>query len=201
MATKAMEGLLMVVSGPSGTGKSTVCGNLLKKNPRLYLSISATTREPRRGERNGKDYYFVSKEEFEKMRENDLLLEWAEVYGNFYGTPRQPVQRELGAGRDVLLEIDIQGALKVKKKVPEAVLVFIAPPSLNELKSRLISRKADPSSVIEKRFQCVKEELKFIPSYDYVVVNDKLERAVHKICSILEAEKCRPRFYNLFMKK
>jgi len=187
----------MIISGPSGAGKSTVCSSLLKKNPQLYLSISATTRRPRKGERSGKDYCFVSEKEFKEMIENDQLLEWAEVYGNLYGTPLYPVQRELDAGRDVLLEIDIQGALKVKKKMPEAVLVFIAPPTLNELKSRLVNRGADSNDVIERRFQCVKEELKHIPNYDYVVVNDRVERAVHKICSILEAEKCRPRFYDI----
>ena len=145
------EGLLIVVSGPSGAGKGTICKRLLEKNPNLGYSISATTRAPRTGEVNGVNYWFLSKEEFQKMISEDGLLEWAEVYGNYYGTPAQKVKDSLAEGKNILLEIDTQGAALVRKKFPEGVYIYILPPSLEELKRRIIGRGTDSAESIERR--------------------------------------------------
>ena len=145
------QGVLIVLSGPSGAGKGTVCQNLISKNKSVYLSVSVTTRPPRPGEVHGKNYFFISREEFQQMVTNDQLIEWAQVYDNFYGTPKEWVEEKLSNGEDVLLEIDIQGALQIKKKFPECVLIFIIPPSINELQARLVSRGTDGAEVIKKR--------------------------------------------------
>ena len=153
------EGLLIVVSGPSGAGKGTICKRLLEKNPNLGYSISATTRAPRTGEVNGVNYWFLSKEEFQKMIAEDGLLEWAEVYGNYYGTPAQKVRDSLAEGKNILLEIDTQGAALVRKKFPEGVYIYILPPSLEELKRRIIGRGTDSAESIERRLSCAREEM------------------------------------------
>jgi len=185
------EGLLIVISAPSGTGKTTLCHMLLKELPNAVFSVSFTTREPREGEVNGRDYWFVSKEEFERrIREGDFL-EWAQVYGYYYGTSKGQVLKALKEGKDVILDIDTQGALQVKERFPEAVLIFILPPSLKELERRLRKRGTDPEDVIEKRLKLAREEIKKAKFYDYIVVNDKLEVAYSKLKSIITSEKCR----------
>ncbi|CQR74587.1 Guanylate kinase [Sporomusa ovata DSM 2662] len=185
------KGILIVVSGPSGTGKGTVCRELLHSNPYLKYSISATTRSPRAGEVEGINYLFVAKDQFKTMIENDDLLEWAEVYGNFYGTPRHYVVEQLNKGYDVILEIDTQGAMKVKEKFPEGVYIYIIPPSLDELADRIHKRGTDSPDVIKKRLESASGELSLAYNYHYIVMNDQVATAVQKIQTIIAAEKLR----------
>ncbi|AEM78886.1 guanylate kinase [Thermoanaerobacter thermohydrosulfuricus] len=191
MLSKKKKGLLIVLSGPSGAGKGTICKALMEKEKNLKLSISATTRQPRSGEIEGKNYFFKSEEEFEKMIENDSFLEWAKVYGHYYGTPKDFVLKNLEEGNDVVLEIDIQGALKIKEKFPEGVFIFILPPSMEELKNRIKKRGTETEEEIIKRFKSAYEELNYVSRYNYVVINDSVEEAVEKIRAIIIAEKCR----------
>jgi len=188
----AEQGLLIVISGPSGAGKGTICSRMMESEPELRYSISATTRPPRKGEVDGENYFFLEREEFVSMRETGGFLEWAEVYGNFYGTPRKNVELMLNQGYDIILEIDIQGALQIKEKFPEGVFIFIEPPSLKELETRITKRGTDSKDVIARRMQEASKELKYVTEYDYVVVNDCLEVAVTRVKSIIVAEKCRP---------
>ncbi|MBR4031064.1 MAG: guanylate kinase [Clostridia bacterium] len=183
------RGLLLVISGPSGVGKGTICKELL--NDSTILSVSATTRNPRDGEENGVSYFFYDKEKFKTMIENDELMEWAEYCGNFYGTPKAFVESKLDEGKNVILEIEVQGAMKVKEKYPEGVYIFILPPSLEELKNRIIGRGTEDESVIETRMNQVTRELSFASEYNYFVENDKIENAVKKINAIIEAEKAK----------
>lgn len=185
------QGILIVLSGPSGTGKGTICRELLAMYPNLNYSISATTRAPRNGEIHGVNYLFIAKEKFQSMIENDELLEWAEVYGNYYGTPRRYVMEMLHSGKDVVLEIDIQGAMQVKEKFPEGVFIYIVPPSIDELADRIYKRGTDSTEVIQKRLSSVSIELASAYHYHYVVVNDNLQEAVTKVEAIIAAEKCR----------
>ncbi len=187
----ARQGILIVLSGPSGTGKGTICKALLAQSTSLHYSISATTRQPRPGEVNGVNYWFIAPDEFRTMVEQNELLEWAEVYGNYYGTPRRWVADMLHSGQDVVLEIDTQGAMQIKKQFPQGVFVFIIPPSLRELEDRIVKRGADSPAVIAKRLGCVQEEIGFAPQYDYAVVNDEVAAATAKIAAIILAEKCR----------
>ncbi len=191
MLSKKLKGLLIVISAPSGTGKTTLAHMLLKAFPNMEFSVSYTTRKPRPGEVNGKDYFFVDRDTFERMIEEGDFLEWAEVYGNLYGTSRSQVLKALNEGKDVLLDIDTQGALQVKKNFPEAVLIFILPPSLKELERRLRSRGTDDEETIERRLKTARVEIERAPLYDYIVVNDVLEEAFEKLKSIVIAEKCR----------
>jgi len=185
------RGLLIVISGPSGAGKGTICKALLQKNKDLKLSVSCTTRAPREGEKEGVNYYFVSKEQFEDMIRKNEFLEYAIVYGNYYGTPKSYVEEELNKGNDVILEIDIQGALMVKEKYPDGVFIFILPPSMEELKNRIIKRGSETEDSLKTRFNSAFEEIKYMSNYDYAVVNDYVEEAVKKIECIIIAEKCR----------
>lgn len=188
---KGKKGILLVVSGPSGAGKGTICQRLRKLQPELGYSVSVTTRKPRAGETNGVDYFFKTVDEFNAMIAARELLEYAEVYGNYYGTPRKYVQELLDAGKDVLLEIDIQGALQVKERFPEGVLVFVVPPSLGELCARIRKRGTDSEDVIEQRMAGASEELAYAKKYDYIVLNDEVESAVRKTLTIVSAEKCK----------
>lgn len=185
------QGLLIVVSGASGTGKGTVCNALMESLPELAYSISATTRSPRKGEQDGVNYYFLAREEFEKMIEEGGFLEWAEVYGNYYGTPLKKIQERLAEGQDILLEIDTQGALKVMEKCPEGVFIFLLPPSLEELERRIRGRGTETEESISRRLGAAKEEIGIGRKYKYVVVNDRVGKAVEQIQSILVAEHCR----------
>lgn len=183
------KGILCVISGPAGVGKGSVCKDYLSRYNDTFLSVSATTRQPRPGEENGINYYFKTKDEFEKMIANDELLEYASFCGNYYGTPEKEVRSSLEEGKDIILEIEVQGALKVKEIMPEAVLIFIFPPSFEELEKRLTGRNTETPEVIKKRLERAKEELVISKQYDYVVVNDEIEIASKKIRCIVDAEK------------
>lgn len=185
------DGLLVVISGPSGAGKGTICSRLKEEFKDLKVSVSATTRKPREGEEEGTSYFFINEEDFIKRINNDEFLEYAKVYGNYYGTPKSEVFRQLEEGNDIILEIDIQGALQVKKNYPKGVFIFILPPSLSELNKRIENRGTDTKEVIMKRMQCAYDELNYAFEYDYVVVNDEVETAVEKIKHIIFAEKNR----------
>ena len=182
------KGLLILISGPSGTGKGTVCDLLRQKHPEISYSISATTRQPRPGEQDSVNYYFYSREKFQEMIDQGQLLEWAEVYGNFYGTPKQKVLDRLEAGKDILLEIDTQGALNVMKVMPEGLFIFLLPPSLEELAARLKGRGTETEESLHRRLGAAVDEIKLATKYRYVVVNDKVEDAQETIANIIEAE-------------
>ena len=186
------RGLLIILSGPSGVGKGTVRAAIFKDNKFNYVySVSATTRQRRPGEVDGVDYYFVSKEQFKQYIEEDALLEYAEYVDNYYGTPIQKIEENLAAGNDVFLEIEVQGALKVRERMPEGIFIFLAPPSLDELKSRITGRGTDREDVILERMQMAKEEIDMMQHYDYVVVNDTVEHAVDKVNAIIQSEHLR----------
>lgn len=183
-------GILIVLSGPSGTGKGTICRELLHNCPNLHYSISATTRAPRNGEVNGSNYWFIEQDKFREMINDNGFLEWAEVYGNYYGTPRASVLELLNSGKDVILEIDTQGAMQVKNKFPQGVFIYIVPPSLDELANRIHKRGTETIETIKKRLGCVRSELAYVNNYNYIVVNDEVTKAVASIESIINAEKC-----------
>lgn len=182
------KGIIFVISAPSGTGKTSICERLLKFFSDLKMSISHTTRKPREGERNGLDYYFVDRETFETMIKNGDFIEWAEVYGNLYGTSKKIINDLLSNGVDILLDIDTQGAKIIKKIYPDSVLIFIIPPSIDELERRLKNRGED-SDTIKARLQKAKEEIAQYEFYDYLVINDNLEEAVNKVSCIVSTER------------
>ena len=185
------QGLLLVVSGPSGCGKGTVCKEIRRRNPEIRVSVSATTRFPRTGETHGVDYFFVSDDQFQEMIDTNSLLEYAKIYsGRSYGTPKKYVMDMLDNGHDVILEIDMQGALQVKKQYDEAILIFLIPPTLTELRNRLVGRGTEKEEVINERFNSAKNELSYINQYNYVVLNDDVNKAADKIQAIISAEKC-----------
>lgn len=184
-------GILIVVSGFSGAGKGTLMKRLLERYDNYALSISMTTRLPRPGEEHGKHYFFVDRDEFEKHIEDDGFIEYADYCGNYYGTPRAYVEKCLEEGRDVILEIEIQGAIKIKNKFPDAVLVFVTPPDAGELKRRLMGRGTETEDVIRKRLSRAVEEAQDIENYDYIVVNDELEKCVEDIHAIVIASHCK----------
>ena len=187
--TRKNKGILTVVSGFSGAGKGTIMKELLAKYEQSYaLSISATTRAPRPGEKDGVEYFFKSREEFEKMIAAGELIEYAQYVGNYYGTPKAYVGKQLEAGRDVILEIEIQGALKVREQFPDALLLFVTPPSADELKKRLIGRGTESMEVIENRLARALEEAEGLEEYDYLVVNDVLEECVEEVHEIIRNE-------------
>ena len=187
---KSKKGALIIVSGPSGSGKGTIMSEYFKNytEDNSFLSISATTRAPRPGEKEGVNYYYKTKEEFEYMINNDGLAEWAEFCGNYYGTPKKAVLDMLDAGRNVILEIEVQGAMKVKESFPEAAFVFVLPPSFKELKKRLVERKTESEQVIDIRLNRARQEVLLIDNYDYILINDELDSAVEKFHSIVIAE-------------
>lgn len=185
------KGVLLVVSGPSGAGKGTICKALLERNPNIKISVSATTRSPRAGEVEGVNYHFLTKEVFEERIAADGFLEHARVYDNYYGTPKDNVMATLVSGEDILLEIDIQGAMQVRDRMPDGIYVFILPPSMSELKNRIIKRGSETEESLNKRFNSAYQEIDFIKKYDYYIINDNLENAVSTLESIIHAEKHR----------
>ncbi|SFP05811.1 guanylate kinase [Salibacterium halotolerans] len=185
------KGLLIVLSGPAGVGKGTVCRALREQNTDIKYSVSATTRNPREGETHGVNYFFKSKQEFEQMIEEDRLLEWARYVDNYYGTPLDNVLDTINSGQDIILEIEVQGAGKVREKHPEGVYIFLMPPSLAELRSRITERGTETEELINKRMTVAREELEMMKHYDYVVENDEVGSAVERIRSIVTAEHCK----------
>ena len=181
------QGSLFVVSGPSGAGKGTICSGLIKDGG-LELSVSMTTRKPRGQEIEGINYYFVSHGQFRQAIEQGEMLEWAEIYGNIYGTPKTPVLKKLAEGKDVILEIEMQGAMQVKKNYPQAVLIFILPPSLAELRHRITSRGTESPEQIDLRMKTTLDEIRRITEYDYYIINDDLQRALQDARTIIQAE-------------
>jgi guanylate kinase len=188
----ARRGLMLVISSPSGAGKSTIARNILESGMDMRLSVSVTTRARRASEIDGRHYHFISMKEFERLRSTDALLEWAEVHGNFYGTPREAAENAMAQGQDMLFDIDWQGAQQLKEKMPaDVVSVFILPPSMEELQSRLNRRAEDSAEVIATRLKNAREEISHWREYDYVVVNDDLQRAFESVKAIIEAERLR----------
>lgn len=186
------KGLLIVLSGPSGVGKGTVRKELFSQPDTAFeYSVSATTRLPREGEVNGTDYFFKSREEFEEMIKQDQLLEYAEFVGNYYGTPVEYVRETLDAGKDVFLEIEVQGASQVRSKFPEGLFIFLAPPSLSELENRIVTRGTETEDIIKGRMRAAREEIEMMELYDYVVENDQVEKAAERVKAIVVAEHCR----------
>lgn len=185
------RGILIVLSGPSGVGKGTVCAALRKVAPDIVYSVSATTRSPRQGEVDGVNYFFKTREQFQQLIETDEVLEWAEYVGNFYGTPRRFVEETLRSGHDVILEIEVQGALQVKQKFDEGVFIFLLPPSLDELENRIVTRGTETDEVIRSRMSVAIDEIRLMEHYDYAIVNDHVDTACAKIQAILAAEHCK----------
>jgi len=202
MAVKKKEkGQLIVLSGPSGVGKSTVIAELFGQRENIYFSVSYTTRQPRLGEQDGVNYNFVDRAEFERMIADNELLEYAEYVDNYYGTSLKAINDRLDAGVDVLLDIEVQGAAKVRERCPEALFIFIIPPSFEELSRRLHGRNTDSEDVIQGRLEKARAEFKEIPKYDYLVINDKVANAVREIESILTAAECRMKNRNHILSK
>ena len=193
------KGVLTVISGPSGTGKGTIVKKLLESEG-TEVSVSCTTRNPRPGETDGISYFFKTEEEFKSMIYNDEFLEYAQVFGNYYGTPKEYVMSRINAGINVILEIDVQGAIQIKKNFADAVLIFILPPSMKELYNRLSGRGTETPEVVKKRYGMAKSEIKYSENYDYVVVNDDLAEAVEDVRSILKASTFRPSYDNMVEK-
>lgn len=185
------KGNLVVISGPSGAGKGTVIKKVMEMNSNIYLSISETSRKIRGEEQNGVEYYFVTKEEFQQRIKDDIYLEYAIYNGNYYGTPKDKINDLLNKGIDVILEIEIQGAVKVKELIPDALFIFIMPTSLKELKRRIVGRKTETQEKVVERFKRAYQEINEVSKYNYVVVNDEIEKAAMKVNSIIHAEKCR----------
>ena len=185
------KGLLIVVSGPSGAGKDTICQKLIKENSNIWMSVSMTTRKPRPLEKDGVDYFFVSSEEFENKINDNTFLEYASYNDYYYGTPKDKVEEKLNEGKDVILVIDINGAINIKKIIPSALFIFIMPPDMETLKNRLIGRKTESKDKVVQRFITAYNEVNNYKKYNYVVVNDKVEDAVNKVKSIIQSEKCR----------
>lgn len=185
MKTSSKQGNIIVYTGPSGVGKGTILAKVLEKRSGIVLSVSATTRKPRPGEIDGVHYHFMTKEEFKKLVENDEVLEWAEFAGNYYGTLKSEVERITSEGKDIVLEIEVQGAIQVKEKIPDCIMIFISPPSFEELEKRLTGRGTEPPEIIQKRLNIAKSELEHKNLFDYQVINDNLDRAVMEVEAII----------------
>jgi len=185
------RGLILVISAPAGAGKTTLCKRLLQVSPSFTYSVSFTTRPPRKNEIEGVDYYFVSREEFEKMIEEEAFLEWAGVHGQLYGTSVKLLDRAIEGEKDVVLEVDVKGGKKIKKKYPEAILIFVVPPSWEELRERLKGRATEDAEKIKQRLIRAKKEVKFFRFYDYFIINDGINKALQDLLAIINAERCR----------
>lgn len=195
------QGILVVVSGFSGAGKGTLMKELLKRYDNYALSISATTRAPREGETDGKEYFFVTKEQFEKMRDERKLIEYAQYVNNYYGTPKEYVEQKMAEGKDVIPEIEIQGALKVKKRFPDALLLFVTPPSAEELRRRLVGRGTETLEVINARLARAAEEASGMEAYDYLLINDDLDRCVEEMHQLIQLQHRKTSYHLDFLSK
>ena len=195
------QGILVVVSGFSGAGKGTLMKELLKRYDNYALSISATTRAPREGETDGKEYFFVTKEQVEKMRDERKLIEYAQYVNNYYGTPKEYVEQKMAEGKDVILEIEIQGALKVKKRFPDALLLFVTPPSAEELRRRLVGRGTETLEVINARLARAAEEASGMEAYDYLLINDDLDRCVEEMHQLIQLQHRKTSYHLDFLSK
>ena len=195
------QGILVVVSGFSGAGKGTLMKELLKRYDNYALSISATTRAPREGETDGKEYFFVTKEQFEKMRDERKLIEYAQYVNNYYGTPKEYVEQKMAEGKDVILEIEIQGALIVKKRFPDALLLFVTPPSAEELRRRLVGRGTETLEVINARLARAAEEASGMEAYDYLLINDDLDRCVEEMHQLIQLQHRKTSYHLDFLSK
>ena len=195
------QGILVVVSGFSGAGKGTLMKELLKRYDNYALSISATTRTPREGETDGKEYFFVTKEQFEKMRDERKLVEYAQYVNNYYGTPKEYVEQKMAEGKDVILEIEIQGALKVKKRFPDALLLFVTPPSAEELRRRLVGRGTETLEVINARLARAAEEASGMEAYDSLLINDDLDRCVEEMHQLIQLQHRKTSYHLDFLSK
>ena len=195
------KGILVVVSGFSGSGKGTLMKALVEKYHQYALPLPATTRQPRPGEENGREYFFVTREAFQKMAEENALIEYAQYVENYYGTPREYVEKQLASGRDVILEIEIQGALRIKEQYPDALLLFVTPPSAEELKRRLTNRGTESAEVIEARLKRAAEEAEGVEAYDYIVVNDDLEACTERLHQLIEAQHSRTSLQKEFLNR
>ena len=191
MIKQKKQGQLIVISGPSGAGKDTIVESVIKNNDNIWLSVSATSRQARKGEKEGVNYFYLTKEEFEEKINDNYFLEYAIYADNYYGTPKEEIIKKLDKGIDVILVIEIEGAKKIKELVPEALFIFITPPSEKELLKRLSGRKTEDKEKIIKRFNIAYQEINEVTKYNYVVVNDKLDEAISKVEAIIKAEKCR----------
>ena len=191
MIKQKKQGQLIVISGPSGAGKDTIVENVINNNSNIWLSVSATSRSIRKGEKEGVNYFYLTKEEFEERIENNYFLEYAKYADNYYGTPKEEIIKKLDKGIDVILVIEIEGAKKIKELVPESLFIFIMPPSEKELLKRLSGRKTEDKEKIIKRFNIAYQEMNEVTKYNYVVVNDNLTEAISKVEAIIKAEKCR----------
>jgi guanylate kinase len=194
---KRKKGLIVVISAPSGAGKTTLCKRLLQTSPLFTYSVSFTTRPPRKNEIEGVDYYFVSREEFKEMIEKGEFVEWAEVHGQLYGTSAKLLNRVIEGGKEVVLDVDVKGGVQIKKSYPNAVLTFLLPPSWEELGKRLKSRETEEEEKIKRRIERAKKEVEYAPYYDYLVINDDVNKALEDLLAIIKAERCRmSRFYS-----
>ena len=197
----AEKGLLVVVSGFSGAGKGSIMKRILQKYDNYALSISATTRDPRPGEMDGQDYFYKTQKQFEKMIDKDELIEYASYQGNYYGTPKAYVEKQLNSGKDVILEIEVQGATKVKELLPDTVLIFVTPPSAQELRDRLTKRATESADQIRGRLRRAVVEAEYMPTYDYILVNDDLEMCVRELHTLIQTQHCRTSHQTAFIEK
>ncbi len=183
------KGMIIIVSAPSGAGKTSICDALIESDKNIVYSVSTTTRQPRKGEKNGIEYFFVNDTEFKKMVKKDMFVEWAKVHDHFYGTSKKVLEQTINKGKDILLDIDVQGAVKIKRQYKDALMIFITTPTLKILKERLIKRNKDSLDVIKTRLENAKKELTYLPRYDYLILNDKLDESIKQAKSIICAER------------
>ncbi len=183
------KGMIIIVSAPSGAGKTSICDALIESDKNIVYSVSTTTRNPRKGEKNGREYFFVNDIEFKKMVEKKMFVEWAKVHDHFYGTSKKVLEETINKGKDILLDIDVQGAIKIKKQYENALMIFITTPSLKILKESLIKRNQDTLDVIKTRIENAKKELTYLSRYDYLILNDKLDKSIEQAKSIICAER------------